>query len=311
MEKAYIILAHRNPTQLVRLLRKLDDDHSTFFIHIDKRVPMTAFSGLMNFGEKVHLVKRVISNWATFGLVQATINALQEIRQSSLPFQRIILLSGQDYPIKTNKFINDFFTSTPYSVFIESVMLPDYNRWKPGGGIYRVNKYFFGFHQYQKLTAKTFNMLGIIVPFLKRKAPGTMIPYAGSQWWTIDMYALNYILDFLKNNSAYRRFHKATFAPDELFFQGILLNAKDEKLLNSIANDHKRYINWEDTRQCHPEVLQKYDFDEIEKSDALFARKFDAEVDDEILDLIDSRCLSTKPYLKERETAHSDSDLNN
>ena len=89
MEKAYIILAHRNPIQVYRLIRQLDDHQSTFFLHIDKKVRVGAFTGLLEFGAKVKLVKREFSSWASFGIVQATINALEAIKTSGLPVQRI------------------------------------------------------------------------------------------------------------------------------------------------------------------------------------------------------------------------------
>jgi hypothetical protein len=37
MKKAYIILAHKQPELLYKLVEKLDANQSTFFIHIDKK----------------------------------------------------------------------------------------------------------------------------------------------------------------------------------------------------------------------------------------------------------------------------------
>jgi hypothetical protein len=294
MEKGYIILAHRNPEQLYRLLKRLDDNHATFFIHIDKKVPITYFNRLLEFRDKIHLVDRVVSNWAEFGLVQATINALKAIKETGNSFDRIILLSGQDYPIKNNQYLDTFFSSSTYKVFIESVIIPDFKRWKPGGGMYRINKYFFGLKSYQRYSAKALNFLGIILPFFRRNAPRKYIPYAGSQWWIIDMHALNYILEFIKANKSYYSFHKSTFAPDEVFFHGILLNATDPQLKESISNEHLHFMNWEDTSKGHPETLRKQDFENISQSKALFARKFDPSVDEEVLDWIDRNCLAEK-----------------
>jgi hypothetical protein len=116
------------------------------------------------------------------------------------------------------------------------------------------------------------------------------------------MHALNYILDFLNVHRNYYRFHKSTFAADEVFFHTILLNSADEKMRGSICNAHKRYIKWLDTTMGHPEILRKKDYDEMVNSDALFARKFDMEVDHEILDLIDENCLSGA-QTKQHQTA--------
>ncbi len=291
MEKAYIILAHKNPSQLYRLLSRLDDNASTFFVHIDKQVSLHDFSSLSDFGNKINYVKRVKSSWASFELVEATLNALNAIKASKQQFDTIVLLSGQDYPIKSNEIINDYFHTSKYSVFIEYFPIPNYKRWQNRGGAFRLDKYFFGFKFHQRFTAKALNFLANFFPFLTRRLPNNLVPYGGSQWWTIDIYALEYILDYVEKNPAYVSFHKATFAPDEIFFQTILLNTKDEKLLRSIINNNKRYMIFKDRTQ-HPEILTNENYKDLVISNALYARKFDYSIDTEILDLIDNACLS-------------------
>lgn len=290
MQKAYIILAHRNPEQLHRLISRLHDNSSTFFIHIDKKVPLAAFSSLSEFGDKVQYVDRVYSEWASFQLVEATLNGMKAIRAAKQHFDVITLLSGQDYPIKTNNFLDDFFRDSPYTVFIEYFTIPNYERWQGRGGLFRIDKYFFGFKFYQRYSAKALNFLASFIPKLRRKLPYNLIPYGGSQWWIMDMYALNYILDFINENPAYTSFHKATFAPDEIFFHTILLNSEDERISKSIVNDSKRYMHFK-CKELHPDILTKADLDRIKNSDALFARKFDCEEDSNIFDAIDEVCL--------------------
>lgn len=292
IQKAYIILAHKNPEQVRRLIEKLDDGSSTFFIHVDKNVPTDQFKELDAFQNKVKFVKREKTNWASYGLVMATVNALKEIRASGQNFGQIILLSGQDYPIKSNAFIDRFFKQSEYSLFIEYFTIPNHDKWEPRGGLYRVDRYYLGHRFHEKYTAKAINFLSSVLTALKRKMPDNLTPYAGSQWWIIDMYAVNYILDFLDKHPDYISFHRHTFAADEVFFQTILLNAKDEHLQKNLSNDNKRFLSWEDTSNAHPDVLTKKDIQALQKSPALFARKFDTGIDIDIFNLIDDRCLS-------------------
>lgn len=308
MNKAYIILVHKNPDQLYRLIRRLDDGRSTFFIHIDKKVPMKYFLRLHEFGEKVVFVNRTVCNRACFGAVRATLNALQAIKQHDIVFERICLLSGQDYPIKSNATIDQYFATSFHSNLLEYYTPPDFKK-RSGGGAFQINKYFFGFKAYQRLAAKAFNFLSMVLP-VGRKLTTQLIPYAGSQWWILDRRALNYILDFVEKNPSYVSFHKFTFAPDELFFHTILLNSEDPQLLNSIVNTNKRYMKRSGTKKGRPEILVKDDFHELERSDALFARKFDIEADSEILDLIDERCLKYDPHLPVTYAPTSIPDIN-
>lgn len=289
MEKAYIILAHKLPDQLYRLIERLDDNLSVFFIHIDLKADLSKFNQLSDFGNKVQLIKREDIKWAGISIIKAEINGLQAIKDSNKHFDRIILLSGQDYPIKSKDRINNFFKASPYSVFIEHWPVPNHKIWK-GGGMFRFNKYFLGTGKYEKLKGKCINFLGIIFPFLRRKLPYNLLPYGGWMWWTLDMYALNYILQFIKDHPRYMDFHKYSFAVDEIFLQTILLNSKDERLLKSISNNYLRYLFWPDFAGSHPKLLKKDNLEDIKTSAALFARKFDMNKDAEILDLIDKNC---------------------
>ncbi|MCW3113074.1 MAG: hypothetical protein JWR18_1470 [Segetibacter sp.] len=305
MEKAYIIMAHKNPRQLFRLISRLADDASEFFIHIDKTAEFSQFQIVKELGPKVHFIERADSKWGGFGSVQASLNGLKAVRDSNKTFDRILLLSGQDYPIKSNKYINNFFKESPHSVFIDFFPIPNYNKW-PGsdrGGLYRVDKYYIGLKWYEFFVSKSLNLLSTYLPFLRRKIPNGMSPYTGSQWWSVDMASLNYILDYDKNNKSYRAFHQFTFVPDELYVQMIIANCKDERIVSTVENNNKRFMIWQKPDSAHPNVLRKSDFHAISNSDHLFARKFDETEDAEILDLIDQRILADNKSLQNLSSA--------
>lgn len=290
MRKAYIILAHKNPEQLNNLVDRLDDGVSAFFIHVDLKSPLYALRHELHPHEQLHMIDSLETEWGSMGLVQATLRAMKVISSQEDIFERIILLSGQDYPIKSKEEINSFYKSSPHRIFLDFSLLPNYTKWESGGGSYRINKYFFGYRLIDKYSARTLNLLAIFIPALKRKYDSVRHFY-GSQWWTIDAPALNYILNYVEENPEYLNFHRFTFAPDELFFQTILLNSGKPSILNGIVNDNKVFMIWKDSSAAHPEVLGADDFHRINGSAALFARKFDVNVDEKIISLIDLNCL--------------------
>jgi hypothetical protein len=71
--------------------------------------------------------------------------------------------------------------------------------------------------------------------------------------------------------------------PDELFFQTIMLSTP---LADSVENEFLHYMDWSDG-SAHPAILRVADLPKLKASGMLFARKFDASVDSEILDLLD------------------------
>lgn len=298
MKKAYIIIAHKNPVHLHRLINRLNDGNSDFFLHIDKKVEISLFQNIIEFGDVIHWTERFDSKWGSYGTIKPYLAAMRQIREMAVNFDRIMLLSGQDYPIKSNADIDAFFTRSPHSVFINYFPIPNYDKW-PGparGGLYRVDKYYFGLEKLELLRSRALNFLATYLPFLRRKLPNGMKPYTGQTWWNIDMYTLNYILDYDAEHPEYMYFHRNTFVADELFVQMIIGNSTDEKLLQRIENSEKRFTIWEKATSAHPKILDKDDFDRISASDDLFARKFE-EDDTEILDMIDSKILNAPPTI--------------
>ncbi len=293
MKKAYVILAHRQPAQLLRLVQTLNDGASVFFVHIDRRSDINQFGQLKDQG--VVFVPRVKTAWANFGLVEAALNGLRAVLQSKEEISHVILLSGQDYPIKTNDHINRFIRESANKSFIEYFPLPCDEKWQPDGGLYRVSKYFFGFRQYQRYGAKAANFVSGILPFMRRKSYQGMKAYAGSMWWIINREAAQYILDFVKKNPHYAAFHRFTFAADEVFFHMILLNAQNENLSSVLVNTDKHFIKWKGKDSSHPELIDNNDLEDLMQSDALFARKLDLDRNKEVFDLIDKYCLDKNP----------------
>ena len=68
-----------------------------------------------------------------------------------------------------------------------------------------------------------------------------------------------------------------------MFFQTIIMNSKYGA---KVCNDNLRYIDWSEGKN-NPKVLTKDDFSLINSSNKLFARKFDSNVDEQVLDMID------------------------
>ncbi|MXV16707.1 beta-1,6-N-acetylglucosaminyltransferase [Hufsiella ginkgonis] len=285
MRKAYIILVHKNPEQVYKLVKQLDDDRSEFFIHIDIKVNAGAFRNLREFGTKLYFTEREDGRWGGPGIVKATVNALEKVREAGKLYDRVILLSGQDYPLKTNRYIDDFLSNAAHSVFMTTFSALPVAGWD-NGGLNRIYDYYLGLKWHHLYLNKGINLLKKVLPFLRKKVPYDLKVYAGSQWWIIDMYALNYILDYLRDNKRFSRFFRYSLLADEMFFQTILLNAADDRLLNSIENDNKRLIVIP-TGDMHPTTWKKEDIQLLLASNALFARKFDTEVDPEILRLLD------------------------
>jgi len=70
--------------------------------------------------------------------------------------------------------------------------------------------------------------------------------------------------------------------PDECFFRTLLMNSD---LAMTIEPQTLTYINW---RPPRPGIMTLGDLPNLQKSDCLFARKFDAKADPQVLDQLDA-----------------------
>jgi hypothetical protein len=276
MKLAYLILAHSEPLQLSRLIGRLEHKDASFFIHNDAKADIKTFEEVLQ-KLKVNIVpNRVDVNWGAYSIVQATINGFKSIIEADADFDVINLLSGSDYPLKSNDEITDFFSDHQGQNFLEFLSIR--NEWQEA--IPRLTKYH--------LTNFTFPGKYLVQKWLNRvtsprKMPNGLIPVGRSQWMSLTSGAVKYILDYLQENANVTQFFKLTWAPDEIIFQTILYNSPYR---DQLVNDNLRYIDWRDGK-ARPKTLTPEDLPKLMESGKLFARKFDLKKYPEILDQID------------------------
>jgi len=111
MNIVYIILAHKLPEQVVRLVKKLNTSETTFFVHVDKKTPESSYremtEALASF-ENVHFLKRYAIYYGNYNHVRATLEGIRRLVELCIPFDYVVLITGQDYPIKSNRQIETF-----------------------------------------------------------------------------------------------------------------------------------------------------------------------------------------------------------
>lgn len=264
MNIAYLILAHKNATQVNRLINSLKGPGTSFIIHIDDSADIDEFicTTAGNSARILFVEDRVSCLWGTFSIVQATINSLIFIQSNVKEADRVVLLSGQDYPIKSRQYIDDFFAAKPAAIFMNYFTIP-YENWSMGG--------VFRFPNFEKVNA-------------------FMTIYGGSQWWSMPMDVVREVLLLCDKYPVFGRYFSKVNIPDESFFQTLIFNAGDA-VSHHIVNDNLKFTFW-DLPDNNRSILNIHDFDLLKESKGLFARKFDEKMDDAILNKIDVEFLS-------------------
>ncbi len=313
MHLNYIILAHHQPEQLKRLINSLQTEIASFYIHIDKKTDIVPFRDALRGIQNIFILKdedRVDVIWGDISTIQATLNAMQRVIETSSTGY-CILLSGQDYPIKSIDYITSFFEENSDTNFIGLMTVPN-EKW-PEKGMNRLTQYKLNYsnkrHDYclipsvyeksfytkktlraiSKLTSNNnFSFLPKI--FRKRKIPKNLNVYGGHQWWAFTTSTVISMLEFLKANSWYYSYFTDTLLPDEIFFQTLIMKLLSENKISGLIMPEVTYINWDRPNVPLPVTFTSLDFNELcEQEDKLFARKFSYETDMEIFDKIDKK----------------------
>ena len=279
----YLILAHKKPDQIAKLISTLSHENTYFFLHIDQKINVKIFDDLKKVRTCIFIKKRVKCDWGSFGLVQATLNSMVEIEAfMNLKYQKInyhlIQISGEDLPLKSNNFIQNYLASKPETSFINHWLLPNKKWWN--GGMFRFESiYLIPYNRYPK----THFWLNKIVKnsFLKRYIAinqiGQNIPnlklFGALQWMILSKKMVAFVINNA-NDKKFNRIFKYVLAPDEIYFPTLIYHFDKEKIFQ-IENIPTHLVIFEGNKP-NPEYLKIQDLEKHkDNNDYLFARKFD------------------------------------
>ncbi len=282
MKIAFIILAHKQPAQLQRLLQRLAHPGIDCYVHIDGKCALQDWEEALSLPQVYTVQQRVKVTWAGWSILQATLNGMQAVVDSGTPYAYVTLLSAQDYLLKPAGDIYDYLCSQAGSgrqfmnVISDQALAPMMSKMNN----YHLVEYSFpGKYKFA-------NLLTAILP--RRKFPLGYKLYCGSAWWTLTMDCVTYCLAFERQHPAMRRYFRLSWGSDEFLLQTILMN--DARYRAHVTGDNLHYIDWAAGLE-HPKTFGPEDMESLMASGKLFARKFDMQQGAEILNRLDEEVL--------------------
>lgn len=290
MKIAYLILVHKNPKQVARLINRLNIENTIFSIHVDYNANLEDFKNEIftvnpNSNNIAFLDKRFKPKWGGFNTIRAAV----ELIDSVLKYEpdSIVYLSGQDYPIMTNSDIKKYLTKHTGKAIIEfepaslDLKIPN-----------STNRYYFcDFVNYNPkglFNAKEVPLLARILTKIlpRRKFIKGIKPFIGRQWFILPLDIAKFVVEEYKRNKALSNFYRFTIHSAEMYFQTLLLNSK---YVDRIINLRTIFADY---NAPNPILWKAENIEQLRNQPMPLARKFDASVDEEILDLIDKKILN-------------------
>lgn len=103
--------------------------------------------------------------------------------------------------------------------------------------------------------------------------------YFGSQWWCLNDKTVRWIYDYLHRQPKYIKLFSHSLCPDECFFQTLVMNSP---YVDSVK-PYLHYIKWEKGKSS-PKTLTVSDYEDLKQTKKYIARKFDIDIDRQILE---------------------------
>lgn len=271
----FLITLYKKFDQALRLVRRLDGPDTGFVFHIDRAVDdatvarfHAGLAGLKEF----RLADRVRSKWATYHGAASVFHCIEAALQMA-PFDRYVLISGQDYPLVPRSRMNEFFRQHADVEFMEAIALDVTDPKAPGWSPY------YRFARYHLWVGERHRA----VPWL-RKGPPPIPIYHGSTWWALTEGPVRYLAEQFRNNHAVRRYFRHAYFVEESYLQSLMMSSP---FVPRIAHRTVVYDEWTPNSGPHPKVLTSADLTVLRESQRLFGRKFDDAVDPGVMDVLD------------------------
>lgn len=281
MKHAIMIMAHTNYESLKQLIQLLDSENIDIFVHINKLSrdwDDSKVDGITKHS-KITLVNRVKITYCDYSQIQAVKSLLLNATKIGYDYYHII--SGADLPLHSMKEFKDFFQKSPKKEYVN--FCPHYNVANAG---YR---YFFSNSLRVASGGRKHAVLYRLNNFLLNLQRRLKVNFAkgykgeiqkGADWWSITHPAAMYILE---KEPEFHRYFRYTYCPSELLVQTILYNSPFRKNIYRINNDRMAALREIDWTRGAPYVWRRDDYEYLINSECMFARKFDEQVDKEII----------------------------
>ncbi|MGI6234288.1 MAG: beta-1,6-N-acetylglucosaminyltransferase [Christensenellales bacterium] len=289
MKHAFLIMAHDQLEMLKNTMEALDHEDNALFVHVDLKCSAfdeADFESICHLSSVTFIERRSLS-WGGYSLVECELHLL-DIAQRSGPFGYYHLISGVDYPLKSNEYIHSFFAQNIGKEFIHVDV-----GWTNQSEIRRRYMYYHPLQEYwgrcntlvKKALRRVTNMIMIgfqkfVLRVDRRRQNKNTLFHGGMQWFSISNDFCSYVLS--KKDWIFRTFRMG-LCVDEIFLQTVVMNSPfSESVFTPNCADKcvssMRLIDW---GRGKPYTWKLADFPELVGSSCLFARKFSCRTEDE------------------------------
>jgi hypothetical protein len=284
---AYIVISHRNPEQVLRLVRVLGEAPAARVLvrHDPRGEKLESADVEAAGGEPVE--DRIESRWGSWGQLRLILSCLREATSRHDPDWALIL-SGQDYPLRPLTDIEADLDATAADALLGAVRRVEERRPAAEDDEFFLRCRYRHYARPRVIPALPRRIRPLayardLPPLVgvRRIQPAPLTFFASADWVTVGRAANRALLAASEDRRLMRHFRRVA-VPSESFFASVLF--ADPSLI--VERDNRRFASFAHG-SAHPDTLTSRDYDRLLSSGADFARKFDTDLDPHVLDLLD------------------------
>lgn len=304
MRIAFLNLCHTDPEMVARVANKLTKNPEfDMYIHVDAKTDIEPFQKLLDKNPQVIFIKeRYKVYWGGYHAILTSIALLEAALRSERQYDYVVMLQNLDYPIKSNQYIEEFFTRNNGTEYIRGCHIAKTKDWHYAAK-YKIynsrDKEFYlkkhskpvkllwdGFHALLSLTTIGFN--GV-----HKENGETLDLYYGTAQWAVTRECAEYMVQFYHTHPKFNKRMEHIKFPDEEYFHTVVHNSKFRTKCVKYDEEVKRWlVNWRNIHYFEfPDegvvTFTEKDYQKLMEREELFCRKVRSGVSDTLLDKID------------------------
>lgn len=291
---AYLLSAYTDPQHLARLTRQLSPQ-ADCYVHVDANADIAPFRASCQ-GQNVRFVEdRLHVAWGSFAQVEYQIRLLRMALKATPDYDFLFVLSAQDYPVWSNRRIEQFLESHRGENLIQAIAMDGQRE-----EVTRPYRQYYFFNNYclrpgsvaSKLRVATRHLCAPLLhkPLVFHADGKDYTLYKGSDYFALTGDTAAYVLHEWDRCHELRRYFKTGFAPSETFMHTLLFNSPlADRCIHTwgayeslAALTPLTYIDYNPVIR----ILTEADYDNIIRADKMFCRKVVTGKSDELVRLI-------------------------
>jgi hypothetical protein len=277
---AALVTAYKDFDMLERLVLRLQSLGMRVFVHIDKRSAgaKEAVVRIRSLGAEAYSWYSI--HWGS----RSHLGALLRLMRSALldsHVSYIHTLSGQDYPIRSRDSIESICDGR---IFMEC---------EPLHALPAKARDRFEHYHIRDLADPFFRLpyradqiaVGVqrLLRVRRQRTRSHPSIWKGLVWVSLPAEVARYCCESAAAKNLWSEL-RCSALPEEFFFQTLLAGSP---YVDQIDSDNRRFMDWTPRQGSRPAVLDLSDIETLRHTHALFARKFDSTVSEQLLNAID------------------------